>query len=148
MFTSIANLDDIQYGNVEYIEVEDYKKYRTCGGRLPADYIERLKKICVATDQEIRDNDELMIEVCDGLIWDGLCHQGTLYTATPFGYYYIAKFIAEFGFRNKEITQFVEYVSGAGTNGIYMEGMDILKNRSGVMPIYKIEDISQKWGVV
>jgi hypothetical protein len=148
MYKTITEISGITFGNLNEIEIVNNNNYSTCRGTLPIGFIERIRRICAATDYEIDTTVDLANDVNDGILWDELCHQGTLYSASPIGYYYIAKISQEIGINNKEIKQFIEHCVSVGSGGVFLSDVDLVRNKLGIMPIFRVEDISLKFGFV
>lgn len=135
----VKECDNISYASIADIDSAVWEKYSTCRGQIPKEkQLHRLNLIGAKYDP---DNDEQQDAINDGL-WDWYCHQYTLYSATPLALNYLLKKIQVKDYCvHKNIVAFVKVVRSQGTGGILLDGEELLRNREGTLPIFKIEDV-------
>jgi hypothetical protein len=139
---SLIDLAATRFGNLADIEQADCEKYSSCRGPIPrSKLIHDACAACAGTDQELEVSDDLSELVYGTFLWDELCHQGTLYSLTPIGAYYICKKVKEIGLRSRFLYSFLAHLQKTGTGGIYLSPSEVLLNKAGMLPIFRLEDV-------
>lgn len=139
---SLINLATTRFGSLAEIEAIDCEKYSSCRGPISqSTLIANASAVCAGTDQDLETSDELSELVYGTYLWDELCHQGTLYSVTPIGAFYICKKVKEIGLKSRFLYEFLSYLQKAGTGAIYLRPSEVLLNKVGMLPIFRLEEI-------
>lgn len=135
-------ISGLVFGDINTIRSAKWELYETCRGPADQEYlVGKLTQLCQATDSDIEKSSSLADDM-NVVLWDLLCHQGTLYSATPLGLYMILTSLKEVGGHpNREIAGFINHCRRCGTSGIYLRHSEIYRNLAGDMPLFKIEDV-------
>jgi hypothetical protein len=135
---AIYKINGIQYADINTISHADWNLYSTCRGRRHKEEI--VDNLDIIADRSY-DEDARQDAINDGL-WDLYIHQYTLYTVTPLVLDYLLNQISSNKYEPlKEFIEFIKICINSGTKGIHMTIREIMANKSGHLPIFRIEDV-------
>ena len=126
------------YADINAISHADWSLYSTCRGRRHKEAI--IDNLNIIADSSY-DEDTRQDAINDGL-WDLYVHQYTLYTVTPLVLDYILNQISSNKYEPlKEFIDFIKICINSGTKGMHMTALEIMANKAGRLPIFRIEDV-------
>jgi hypothetical protein len=141
---TICKINGIQYADINTISRADWNLYNTCRGRRHKEAI--IDNLDIIADVSY-DEDARQDAINDGL-WDLYIHQYTLYTVTPLVLDYLLNQISSNKYEPlEEFLEFIKICINGGTKSIYMTVREIVANKSGCLPIFKIEDVVGRYVV-
>lgn len=136
---SISNFLDIRYGDISTIESVNWLHYSTCRGSMSKQKLITIIEI-ILDDGYLYTEDQKDHAVYDGL-FDWLCHQYTFYSVTPLFLHYLIRNYPLAAQSNEDLKNFVDVCKNQGSKAICLTNGERIRNRLGVLPIYRIEDV-------
>jgi hypothetical protein len=143
---SVTSIEGIQYGSIEEIGGVDWKDYGAGRGAMAKEAL--ISIIPILLDESGAFTEDERSDAANEGLWDWLCHQGTLYPATPLFLDHLLSFHREELWKNRDLVRFLEVCRECGTRNIWLREQDVIESREGRLPIFRIEDVLEKHGVL
>ena len=136
---SVSKLANVQFADYSKIDSANWFLYSTCRGHMPK---ERLTKVIdiIIDSKGIYTEDQKDDAVYEGLC-DWLCHQYTFYSVTPLFLHHLLKYYPQEVQSNEVLNNFVDLCKLQGSKAIWLTSDEIIRNRLGCLPIFRIEDV-------
>lgn len=142
---TIAELENIDFAPISNISNAQWHHYSTSRGTTPKDSLTRITEVLLARPGRF-SAEEIDDAIKEGL-WQWLCDDGTLFSITPLFLDHVLDCLGETHSRHPHLLHFIKTCREQGSLAIHLSSLEIAQNSEGKLPIYRIEDVLEKYGI-